>query len=65
MRIRARRPVDEAGGGQAEGFERAEEDSVRATRVARPSQERRRATSPASAYGEADHERCTERTGET
>lgn len=26
MRIRARRPVDEAGGGQAEGFERAEED---------------------------------------
>jgi hypothetical protein len=69
----ARRPVDEAGGGQAEGFEQAEEDLREnaehgelnprdPTRDAfTPEVESDRST---EAYGDPDSERSTERTGE-
>jgi hypothetical protein len=69
----ARRPVDEAGGGQAEGFERAEEDlRENAEHGQLGPRDPRRDAFPGeeesdvadSAYGEADHERSTERTGE-
>lgn len=70
----ARRPVDEAGGGQAEGFERAEEDLRENAEHGQlgPRDPRRDAFTgeeetdlAAPAYGDADHERSTERTGET
>jgi hypothetical protein len=70
----ARRPVDEAGGGQAEGFEQAEEDLREnaehgtlgprdPNRDAFTGEEESYIADPA--YGDADHERSTERTGET
>jgi hypothetical protein len=70
----ARRPVDEAGGGQAEGFEHAEEDLRENAEHGQlgPRDPRRDAFTgeeetdlAAPAYGDADHERSTERTGET
>jgi hypothetical protein len=70
----ARRPVDEAGGGQAEGFEQAEEDLRENAEHGQlgPRDPRRDAFTAeeetdvaAPAYGDADHERSSERTGET
>jgi hypothetical protein len=70
----ARRPVDEAGGGEAEGFERAEEDlrenaehgqlGPRDPRRA-PSPAKRRPTSPPRPTATPTTSVSTERTGET
>ena len=61
-----RRPVEEAGGGEAEGFEQAEEELVEhashGDQTPDPSQQ---AGDPEDAsdaeYGEADHEETSER----
>ena len=60
-----RRPVEEAGGGEAEGFEQAEEELIEHASHGDPdpSELAGEAEDPESseaAYGEADHEHSTE-----
>ena len=62
-----RRPVEEAGGGEAEGFEQAEEELIEHAShgdpAPDPSELAGEAEDPESseaAYGEADHEHSTE-----
>jgi hypothetical protein len=62
----ARRPVDEAGGGEAEGFEAAEEALVEHAEhttgegTPRPDQMGEEAEVPRASYGEADRPRPAE-----
>ncbi len=68
-RREAERPVEEAGGGEAEGFEMAEEALRRHAEGidedGDPLEEAGRveAEDPGAVYGEADHEHSSERPG--
>ena len=64
-RREARRPVEEAGGGEAEGFELAEQELIEAAENWEEGRSPERDAFPAeedsgAVYGEADHEHSSE-----